>query len=361
MRLCALIFAVLILSTSVCAETNHAIEEAAAERFAALALDCIHREYPNKISHVMSSDADAQTPRALTPVFYGCFDWHSAVHGHWLLVRLCRTNPKAAFVTNAMDALDQSFSAEHVTTELAYMNGNGRGTFERPYGLAWLLQLSAELREWDDPKAQRWATILEPLETEAANRFKRWLPKLSHPVRTGEHSQTAFALGLVLDWAKISGDTEMTRLVTQRVKEFYFKDRGANLAFEPDGQAFLSPILAEADLMRRVLKPDEFANWLHQFIPELQPNAGKRWLEPAVVSDKTDGHLVHLDGLNLSRAWMLEGIASGLPAGDGRISVLQLAAKAHREAGIKAVSDAHYEGGHWLGSFAVYLTTKRGI
>jgi hypothetical protein len=361
MRWCGLAIVAFILPTIAVAENDSSVDVAATERFAKLALDCVHREFPNKISHVMSSAEDAKTPHELTPVFYGCYDWHSAVHGHWLLVRLCRTQPDAPFVLNAMAALDKSFTAENVAAELVYMRAKGRGTFERPYGLAWLLQLSAELREWDDAQAQEWAITLRPLEQEAAIRLKLWLPKLSHPVRTGEHSQTAFALGLVLDWARTSGDVEMVDLVTQRSKDFYLADRAANLAFEPDGQAFLSPIIAEADLMRRVLAPQEFAEWLQRFLPELRPNREKDWLKPAIVSDKTDGHLVHLDGLNLSRSWMLEGIVSGLPAEDVRIPVLRDAASAHRDSGIAAFSSEHYEGSHWLGSFAVYLTTRRGL
>jgi hypothetical protein len=278
-----------------------------------------------------------------------------------LLVRLCRRYPEAPFVERARAALDQSFTPEKVAVEVAYVRGKGRATFERPYGLAWLLQLSAELHEWDDPQAKRWAAILEPLEKEAAERFKSWLPKLSHPVRTGEHSQTAFALGLVLDWARSRGDAQMSALVTQRARDYYLQDRGANLAFEPDGQAFLSPILAEADLMRRILKPTEFGAWLGAFLPELRLDGSTDWLQPAVVTDKADGHLAHLDGLNLSRAWMLEGMAAGLPPGDPRTASLRGAAREHRHAGLMAVTGEHYEGGHWLGSFAVYLVTERGL
>jgi hypothetical protein len=201
---------------------------------------------------------------------------------------------------------------------------------------------------------------LKPLEVAAANRFKSWLPKLTHPVRTGEHSQTAFALGLALDWARIRGDEEMARLIDRRARAYYLADRGANLAFEPDGQAFLSPILAEADLMRRVLQPVEFAAWLDNFLPELREGGPHDWLPPAVVTDRTDGHLVHLDGLNLSRAWMLEGIVAGLPTNDPRVGILTAAAHRHRQAGLAAVTGEHYEGGHWLGSFAVYLVTNRG-
>ena len=330
-------------------------------RFAELALSCIHQEYPSKISHVLSSAQDVKPPRELTPVFFGCYDWHSAVHGHWLLVRLSRMHPDAPFVTRARTALNESFKPKKVAAEVAYIRGEGRGTFERPYGLAWLLQLSAELHGWDDPHARRWAKVLEPMEQEAAERFRQWLPKLSYPVRTGEHSQTAFALGLVHDWARCRGDMQMSELIEKRARDYYSKDRGASLAFEPDGQAFLSPILAEADLMRRVLKPPEYAAWFGDFLPGLSMAESPDWLPPAVVTDRQDGHLVHLDGLNLSRAWMLEGIAAGLPSGDPRIAGLLRAAREHRRAGLSAVTGEHYEGGHWLGSYAVYLVTQRGL
>jgi hypothetical protein len=342
-------------------QQQDAFGAAAVARFAELALNCIHREYPGKVSHVMNSAEDAKPPHELTPVFFGCYDWHSAVHGHWLLARLCRTHPDGAFVARARAALSQSFTADKVAAELAYLHGEGRKSFERPYGLAWLLQLSAELHEWDDPQANRWASTIEPLEQEAAQRIKDWLPKLSHPIRTSEHSQTAFAMGLILDWARCRGDREMIDLIERRARDYYINDRGANLSFEPDGQAFLSPIIAEADLMRRILKPAEFAAWLGAFWPGLSLDDSPGWLPPAVVTDKTDGKLVHLDGLNLSRAWMLEGIAAGLPPGDPRIPSLRGAAREHRQAGLEAVTGEHYEGGHWLASFAVYLVTRRGL
>jgi len=336
-------------------------DAAAVGRFAELTLECIHKEYPNKISHVLSSDADVRPPRELTPVFSGCFDWHSAAHGHWLLVRLCRMHPQAPFVDRARAALAKSFTLEKVAAEVEYLRAEGRGTFERPYGLAWLLQLSAELHEWDDPQAKEWAATLDPLATEAADRFKEWLPKLSHPIRTGEHSQTAFAMGLVYDWARSRGDKQMAAMVAQRARDYHLRDRGASFAFEPSGQDFLSPILAEADLMRRVLKPAEFAAWLGAFLPVLSVDGSTDWLQPAVVTDKTDGKLVHLDGLNLSRAWMMEGMAAGLPPQDPRVAGLLRVAGEHRRAGLLAVTGEHYEGGHWLGSFAVYLVTKRGL
>jgi hypothetical protein len=340
---------------------DHDLQPATAARFARLALDCVHREYPNKIAHVLQSDEDAGTPRALTPVFYGCFDWHSAVHGHWLLVRLARAFPAAPFASSAREALAASFTAERVAGEVAYLSVPARATFERPYGLAWLLQLSAELHEWEDPQARKWAATLEPLVDVAVRRFLSWLPKLSYPIRTGEHSQTAFAFGLILDFARSRDQRELEQLLVSRSRAFYGKDRHGPLHFEPSGQDFLSPTLAEADLMRRVLAPAEFGGWLEKFLPQLSTAAGVAALQPAVVTDKSDGKLAHLDGLNLSRAWMLEGIAAGLPAADPRRPALLESARVHAVQGVEAVREEHYEGGHWLGSFAVYLLTSRGL
>lgn len=333
----------------------------AATRFAELALTCVHQEYPNKIAHVMSGDADARPPRELTPAFYGCYDWHSAVHGHWLLVRLARTFPEAPFAARAREAVAQSLTPANIEAEVRYLSGPGRVSFERPYGLAWLLQLAAELREWDDPQAREWSAALKPLEAAAANRLREWLPKLSRPIRVGEHDQTAFAFGLVLDWARGAGDRAMEQLLMERVETFYGKDRRGPLNYEPSGHDFLSPCLAEADLMRRVLPPARFATWLRGFLPGIPSDGSTSWLEPAVVTDPSDPKLAHLDGLNLSRAWMLEGIVSGLPPADKRLRSLRATAKHHREAGLRAVTGEHYEGGHWLGSFAVYLTTGRGL
>lgn len=331
-----------------------------AERFARLALDCVHKEYPNKIAHVLSGDDDVKPPRELTPSFYGCYDWHSAVHGHWLLARLARTFPEAELAGAARSALDASFTPDKIAAEVAYLQGDGRVSFERPYGLAWLLQLTAELRQWTDPDAQRWAETLAPLEKMAAQRIAGWLPKLEYPIRVGEHSQTAFAFGLIMDWARTAGNAEMEALLVDRIDKFYLNDRNCPLAYEPGGQDFLSPCLAEADLLRRVLPTRRFADWLRGFLPDL-PLGDYEWLEPAVVTDPTDPKLAHLDGLNLARAWMLEGIASGLPANDPRRTAIEAAAAEHRTAGLAAVTGEHYEGGHWLGSFAVYLVTGRGL
>jgi hypothetical protein len=332
-----------------------------ATRLADLALECVHKEYPNKIAHVMDSDADAKLPRALTPAFYGCYDWHSAVHGHWLLVRLTRLYPEASYAVRARKALAKSLTAENLATEAAYLGRKGRETFERPYGLAWLLSLDLELREWDDPQARAWAEALAPLERAAVARLQAWLPKLAYPIREGEHNQTAFAFGLILDWARGTGDRGMEELLVSRTRALYAADRDCPIGYEPSGQDFLSPCLAEADLMRRVLAPAPFSTWLKAFLPRIPRNGTQDWLAVGVVTDKTDGKLVHLDGLNLSRAWMLEGIASGLPAGDPRIPALRAAAARHRSAGLSAVTGDNYAGGHWLGTFATYLVTERGI
>jgi hypothetical protein len=343
------------------AQTPVRFDATAAARFASLALECVHKEYPNKIAHVLNGDQDVVPPRQLTPAFYGCYDWHSSVHGHWLLARLARTYPDAPFARPARDALGASLTPSHIAGEVRYMKGAGRASFERPYGLAWLLQLAAELREWNDPQALVWSAALKPLEDAAVERLKDWLPKLSKPIRIGEHDQTAFSFGLILDWARRAGDAATETLLTGRIRDFYLQDRGCPFSWEPSGQDFLSPCLAEADLMRRVLAPPEYAVWLSAFLPGIPVDGSASWLEPAVVTDPTDPKLAHLDGLNLSRAWMLEGLAAGLPAGDRRLPALKAAALRHRDAGLRAVTGEHYEGGHWLGSFAVYLVTGRGL
>jgi hypothetical protein len=338
-----------------------ALEPAAAARFARLALDCVHREYPNKIAHVLASDADSKPPRELTPAFYGCYDWHSSVHGHWLLARLARSFPDTELATAARAALARSLTPANVAAEVEYLRGPGRTSFERPYGLAWLLQLAAELRAWDDPQARQWAETLAPLEAESAQRVMTWLPKLQYPIRSGEHSQTAFAFGLMADWAQVRADAGMARLLEERARAYYLVDRDCALHYEPSGEDFLSPCLAEADFMRRVLPPARYADWLAKFLPGIPRDGRADWLPPGIVTDRGDPKLAHIDGLNLSRAWMLEGMASGLPERDRRRAALLAAARAHADAALPAVTGAHYEGGHWLGTFAVYLMSRAGL
>src|SRR5579859_2643834 len=312
-------------------------DQALATRFARLALDCVHQEYPNKIAHALNSDADVKPPRELTPAFYGCYDWHSSVHGHWLLVRLTRLFPDAPFAPEARRAVAQSLTSDHIRKEVQYLTAKGRNTFERPYGLAWLLQLAAELKEWNDPDARQWSATLQPLEQAAIDVLTAWLPKLDHPIRTGEHNNTAFSMGLMLDYARITGHEEFGKLIKSRARDYYLKDKNCPLSYEPSGEDFLSPCLSEADVVRRVMKPREYARWLTGFLPR------NNWPKPEVVTDPSDPKLAHLDGLNLSRAWMLEGIISGLPKHDARIPGLRAAALAHRNAGLAAVTGEHYE------------------
>ena len=360
----ALLILVALVSISGCGETPApampSLDVEAAGRFARLALACVHQEYPNKISHVLASDADLHPPRELTPVFYGCFDWHSSVHGHWLLARLARLYPESDFASAARAALDASFTEPRVAAELAYLRGAGRASFERPYGLAWLLQLAAELRSWPDADAERWAEILQPLEAEAADRIRNWLPKLRYPIRVGEHSQTAFAFGLIRDWSAVADDAAMLALIDERSRAYYLADADCPLRYEPSGEDFLSPCLAEADLMRRVLSPEEYSEWLARFLRRVPRDSNDDWLSPGIVTDRADPKLAHLDGLNLSRAWMLLGIASGLPESDTRRASLIASAKRHADSALPAVTGEHYEGGHWLGSFAVYLLGGSG-
>jgi Protein of unknown function (DUF2891) len=327
------------------------LDQSTAEQFARLALDCVHREYPNKIAHTLLSDADVRPPRELTPAFYGCYDWHSAVHGHWMLARLARFFPNTPLAEQARAALARSITADNIAAEVGYLEAPGRAAFDRPYGLAWLLQLSAELRVSKSALAH----IIEPLETAAAKKLEEWLPKLPYPDRSGQHANTAFALGLMMDWARLVGHGR-EKLPFASAVRFYNGDHNGPIAFEPSGEDFLSPCLAEADLMRRVCTPPEFAEWLTAFLPEIPT------MRPVLSPDPSDGKLAHFDGLNLSRAWMLFGIAKGLPDDDPRRLRLLLIADAHRDHGVAALTgergaSLNYAGSHWLGTFAVYLET----
>jgi Protein of unknown function (DUF2891) len=336
------------------------LAERVAERMAGQALSAIRREYPSHISHTLRRAADARPPRKLTPAFFGSFDWHSAVHGHWCLARLARCFPGTSFARAARRALRSSLTRANLDGEFAYLSAAGREGFERPYGLAWLLQLGAELREWEDDEASVWSERSRPLEALAVRRLSAWLPKLRWPLRSGEHAQSAFAMGLALDWARAAGDRAFERLLIARARAFHARDARAPIEWEPSGHDFLSPVLGEADLMRRVLPPREFKPWLARLLPNLATPAARRWLTPVISSDRADGKLSHLDGLNLSRAWMLGNIAAALPARDRRAAVLRRAATRHRDAGLAHVSGPHYAGAHWLASFAVYLLTDRG-
>lgn len=336
------------------------VDQPMLERLARMALANLGREYPSHIQHFMDGDAGALSPRALHPVFFGAYDWHSAVHNYWMLVRLLRLMPEAPYAGDARALIGRQLTAGGVEQECRYFADPRRASFERPYGLAWLLQLSAELAEWGSPEAREWRRTLAPLEAVAVARFHTWLPKLGYPIRSGEHSQSAFAFGLVYDWSRATQDAPLRQLIEAKSREFHLHDAHAPLDYEPSGQDFLSPVLAEADLMRRVLQRTEFAHWLAAFLPRI-PADGGPWLPPASTRDPADPKLAHIDGLNLSRAWMLEGIASALPPGDVRRASLMATSSWHAQAGLAAIKEEQYEGSHWLPSFAVYLLTKRGL
>jgi DUF2891 family protein len=330
------------------------LDPALASRLAGIIGDGLRREYPNKIAHLLLSDADVAPPRQLAPIFHGCFDWHSAVHSHWALVRLRReAAPEVAIRIAAW--LDASFTDAGVAGELAYLAP--RPAFEVPYGMAWLLTLVGELRAGArEPAEAAWLERLGPLEAAARDRIAAWVGRLPRPVRSGEHSGSAFAMGLALDWARLSGDGGLEGAIAARARQFHGDDRDAPLHREPSGWDFVSPSLAEADLMSRLLGPAEMAAWLDRFAPRL--GRGER-LAPVPSSDPADGKLSHLDGLSLSRAWMLAAIAAALPAADERCAPLAAMAESHAAAGLSAIDASLYAGAHWLPSYAVYCLTGR--
>jgi hypothetical protein len=323
-----------------------------ATELARRALANIAREYPNHPQYLLRDDADLLPPRTVHPVFFGCFDWHSAVHTHWLLLRLLQRLPEWPLRAAVEAALDGAFTPHALQIEAEYLVR--RPGFERPYGLAWLALLVAEAH------STRWREPLAPLAAAGRASVLRWLGALRYAVRSGSHNQTAFALTLLHDAAASVDDGELEGEVRRRGLELYRNDVAAPLAFEPSGEDFLSPALMEADLMRRLLKRDEFAAWLGEFLPALPRTADGSWLPCGEVADETDGKWVHLHGLNLSRAWNLRNIAAGLPAGDPRRAPLAAAAQRHAEIGLRAaLQGTHYAGDHWLPSFAVYLVTAQ--
>ena len=328
------------------------------EAVAAQILAALGRDYPNHVVHLLNDDADARPPRDLHPAFHGSFDWHSSVHGHWALARLARLHPEATFVAAARERLARSLTTASLRAEIEYLRAPGRGGFERPYGLAWVLKLAAELAAWDDDGARAWGAALAPLEQIAAGRLLAHCELLAVPVRSGEHSQTAFATGLAWDWGHKHGSANLDRMLAGFARRWFAADRDAPIAYEPSAFDFLSPILAEADLLRRVMEAEEFATWLAAFLPDLEGEVAERWLTPVTSVDRADGKLAHADGLNLSRSWMLAGIARALAPGDARRARLERAADRHKEAGLASALTEHEAGSHWLGSFAVYALTE---
>ncbi len=326
-----------------------------ASRFAKMALRCLHKEFPNKLDHVINEPEDVKRPKELHPAFYGCFDWHSCVHGHWMLVHLLRTFPDLPDAEKIRRAIDENLTAENIATEVAYLHQPNRKSFERTYGWTWLLKLADELHDWDDPDGKRWSRNLQPLVDAIVQRYLDFLPKQTYPIRRGVHQNTAFGLIFALDYSRAVGNSDLEELIVQKSRDYYLNDRACPASWEPSGDDFLSPCLIEADLMRRVLPKEEFSRWFHQFLPGLEKGEPRSLLEPAVVSDRTDPKIVHLDGLNLSRAWCMKGIAASLSKDDPVRQVLLQSAQVHGRTALAHVASGDYAGEHWLASFAVYM------
>lgn len=329
-----------------------------ASHFAELALRCVAREYPNKPDHVMNTEKDVLGPRSMHPVFYGCFDWHSSVHGHWMLVRLLRIFPNLPEAPRIRAILNSNLAAANVRMEVDYIDQPGRKSFERTYGWAWFLRLTQELHDWNDVQGRQWAKNLQPLTKAIVSRYIDFLPKQTYPIRTGVHPNTAFGIALALDYARAVGDKQLEKILIGRSLAYYADDIDAPESWEPGGEDFFSPALMEADLMRRILNKDRFGRWFKRFMPGVVKGTAGNLLKPAFVSDRSDPKIVHLDGLNLSRAWCMRGIAASLSSSDTTRERLLESAELHASDALAHIASGNYEGEHWLASFAVYLLTQ---
>jgi Protein of unknown function (DUF2891) len=316
--------------------------------FASLALSHVGREYPNKLDHVINGAGDLASPRGLHPLFFGSFDWHSCVHGYWLLARLYRLFDALPERPRIRELFDIQITEGHVAGEVAYLHQPNRSTFERPYGWGWLLMFAAELERLDD---RRWASTVRPLANEFVRRFYGFLQNATYPIRSGAHSNTAFAFVLAFDYAQTVNDAALAAVLRKRAEAWYGNDVDCQ-AWEPSGDDFLSPALIEAECMRRTLTPERFGSWFAQFLPRIASRQPVPLFIPAVVSDRADGKIAHLDGLNLSRAWCWRSLAAAFPPGDARREIAKEAAAVHLEAGLPHVS-GDYMGEHWLATFAV--------
>jgi hypothetical protein len=352
--LCALLsFPVLLLMTP----THHAAEltREQASAFAGLALKNLRREYPHKPGIVFAGPAEVKNPKAWHPAFYGSFDWHSSVHGHWMLVRLLRLFPDLPQKEEVRAVLREHLTAANLQTEADTFAGKEQKSFERPYGWAWLLKLAEELHGWDDPDGRAWSQNLRPLCDLLVARYREFFPKQTYPIRTGVHPNTAFGLAFAHDYARTVGDEALREMIEGRARSYFAGDVNVPAAWEPGGADFFSPSLMEADLMRRVLPPAEFRAWFAKFLPGAAQGEPKALFTPATVTDRSDPQIVHLDGLNLSRAWCMRSVATALPKGDPARKALTESAARHAEAALRHVASGEYAGEHWLASFAVYL------
>jgi hypothetical protein len=332
------------------------LDPATASRYARAGLANIDREYPNHPGHLLTGPGDLVAPSELHPIFFGSYDWHSSVHQHWMLARLLRRSPDLPEAGAIVERFDTRFTPASVATEAAYLRHPQRRSWERPYGWAWLLTLAAELTDWaaagEDlgDAARRWASTLEPLREVVRNRCLDWLTVTTYPQRGGTHANSAFACVLLHDAAVVHRDTELLGTIEATATSWYADDAGYPAWLEPSASDFLSPVLVEADLLRRLLPEDAFPERFHALLPDAGP-----LLEPAVVADRTDPHTVHLDGLNLSRAWCWLGIAGALPEGDPRAEQAIEAAHRHAAASLPTVLGGDYVGEHWLPTFAIHL------
>lgn len=313
-----------------------------------LPLNCINVEYPNRLSQTLGSGEDLKSPTTLHPAFYGCFDWHSAVHGHWSLVSLLKQFPEMDRAEEAKGYLLKNISKENIESELQYFYGEHNKSYERTYGWAWLLKLAEELHTWDDETARTLESNLQPLTNLIVKKYIDFLPKLNYPLRVGTHTNTAFGLSFAYDYAETLNNESLISAIDERARFFYLKDENCPMSWEPSGSDFLSPCLEEAALMKRLLPEIRFRIWLNNFLPQLKDKNFA--LDVGVVSDRTDGHLVHLDGVNFSRAWSLNKIIDGLP----EYNHLKDVANKHINYSLPSIFGDDYMGGHWLGSFAIY-------
>lgn len=341
--------------------TPSSLSDEQASRLAGLALKGLDQEYPNKPANVLAGPQDVRSPRELTPAFYGCFDWHSSVHGHWMLVRLLKVQPNFSRAQEIRDRLDQHLTLENIQAETRHFQQPEHKSFERLYGWAWYLRLVEELHTWDDPQGQQWRANLRPLEEHLVAATLNFLPKQAYPIRTGVHPNTAFGLAQIRDYAVAVGQQGLVELIDRRARDYFLDDRNYPVEYEPSGEDFFSAALNEADLMRRVLPSAEFAAWLERFIPDLERPAVERFLTPVSVTDITDGKLVHLAGLNFNRAWTLRGIISHLPPTSRGRERFETAAVEHTKAGMEYVFTGDYAGEHWLGTFAIYVLTEVAV
>jgi hypothetical protein len=326
-----------------------------ASSFARLALKGVNKEYPNKPEHVLAGPDDVKGPVALHPAFFGFYDWHSSVHGHWMLARLLHLFPDLPEAKEIRAVLAAHLTADNLKAEADYFARPESKAFERPYGWGWLLKLAEELQGWDDADAKAWAKNLQPLADVVVARYLGYFPKQTYPIRTGVHANTAFGLSCAHDYARAVGNKKLQDLVEERAKTYFEKDMDVPAAWEPGGADFFSPALTEADLMRRILPPGEFRAWFAKFLPGAARGEPKALFTPATVTDRSDPQLVHLDGLNLSRAWGMYGIASALSADDPARKALRESAAEHAHAALEHVASGDYSGEHWLATFAVFL------